>query len=69
MFIAEAERRFQPCKVQRMLVSAAAQAVARVAHVGQGEGHQEERLNSPVQDCPWDRDMLLFSSSRFWDTN
>ena len=44
MFIAEAERRFQPCKVQRMLVSAAAQAVA---HVGQGEGRQEERLKSP----------------------
>jgi len=44
MFTAEAERRFQPCKVQRMLVSAAAQAVA---HVGQGEGRHEERLNSP----------------------
>ena len=29
----------------------------------------EEAKFSAGQDCPWDRDMLLFSSSRFWDTN
>ena len=35
---------------------------------GRGPPGREAKF-STVQDCPWDRDMLLFSSSRFWDTN